>query len=138
MKVPLGTCAEAENFARGFVKRVGFFAAHRVFTRHRKRNAEIQLAKLRDFAFAARFLSAEVVAWKGDHREAAGSGLDTYLILNNPSGAEEAYNDDGGTGYNSRIQRTLDATGTYTILARGYNGRPGASTGAYELSLEGQ
>jgi hypothetical protein len=68
----------------------------------------------------------------------AGSGLDTYMILNGPSGAEEAFNDDGGTGYNSRIQRTLGSTGTYTILARGYNGRPGSSTGAYELSLEGQ
>jgi len=68
----------------------------------------------------------------------AGSGLDTYMILNGPSGAEVASDDDGGTDYNSRIQRTLGSTGTYTILARGYNGRPGSSTGAYELSLEGQ
>ena len=68
----------------------------------------------------------------------ANSGLDTYMILNGPSGAGVTYNDDGGTGYNSRIQRTLGSTGTYTILARGYNGRPGSSTGAYELSLEEQ
>ena len=35
-----------------------------------------------------------------------GSGLDTYMILNGPSGAEVASDDDGGTGLNSRIQRT--------------------------------
>ncbi len=66
----------------------------------------------------------------------SGSSLDTYLILNDPSGAEEANNDDGGTRLNSRIQHTLGSTGTYMILARGFNGRPGSSTGAYELSLE--
>jgi hypothetical protein len=66
----------------------------------------------------------------------SGSGLDTYLILNSPSGLEEVYNDDGGAGLNSRILRQLSETGTYTIVARGYNGRPGFSTGAYEITLE--
>ncbi len=53
-----------------------------------------------------------------------GSGLDAYLISIKPSGAEYASDDDGGTNYNSRIQRSLYETGTYTIVARGHDGRP--------------
>ena len=71
MKVPLGTSAEAEDFTRGHVKRVSFFATHLIFASYGKRHAEIQLAKLRDLAVAARFLSAEVVVRHADNDEAS-------------------------------------------------------------------
>ncbi len=48
-----------------------------------------------------------------------------------PEGAIEDSNDDSGGTYNSRIDRSLAETGTYTIVARGYSG----AAGAYELTL---
>jgi hypothetical protein len=59
-------------------------------------------------------------------------GFDTYLELLNPSGSEETNDDDTGPGRNALIAgHTLARTGTYTIIARGYNHR----SGDYLLSL---
>ena len=61
----------------------------------------------------------------------AASG-DTYLILEGPDGTILAQNDDiGGSNYNSRIERTLNRTGGYTIVATSYD----QSTFGYRLSL---
>ena len=59
--------------------------------------------------------------------------MDTYLELRDPSGYFLAEDDDGGGDTNSQIYITsLPSTGTYTIVARGYDG----DTGSYELMLE--
>ena len=63
---------------------------------------------------------------------AGGSDLDTMLDLRAPSGTIEDSNDDSGGTYNSRIDRSLAETGTYTIVARGYSG----AAGAYDLTLD--
>ena len=65
------------------------------------------------------------------HIRTTGS-LDTYGVLYDSSGQELATNDDGGEGYNFRIQQEL-AAGTYyvRISELGRN-----STGAYTLHLE--
>ena len=55
---------------------------------------------------------------------------DTVGELQTSSGTRITSNDDGGTGYNFRMQQTLSA-GTYYIQVRGY----GNSTGDYELSV---
>lgn len=44
------------------------------------------------------------------------SGIDSYLILNDQFGSRIDSNDDGGSGFNSRLRRTLQP-GTYQILA---------------------
>gem|GEM_PF-1409401 len=59
------------------------------------------------------------------------STFDTYLFLLNSAGGVITSDDDGGTGYNSRITRTLNA-GTYFLEATSY--RAGA-TGAFQISL---
>lgn len=59
--------------------------------------------------------------------------LDPYLILTGPDGEVVADNDDGADGTNSRIERALQSTGTYTIWA---STRETGRTGPYTLSLE--
>ncbi|MCG7535472.1 Vps62-related protein [Pseudoalteromonas sp. OOF1S-7] len=54
------------------------------------------------------------------------SSVDTYLYLLNENGAVIALNDDGGEGYNSRIQQLLDV-GHYRIVTATYStGRSGS------------
>ena len=56
------------------------------------------------------------------------SSVDTYLYLKNSAGSVIAYDDDGGSGYNSKIVRSLSA-GTYTVVAATYSsGRSGSFT----------
>ncbi|MBN2322740.1 MAG: S8 family serine peptidase [Spirochaetes bacterium] len=74
--------------------------------------------------------------------EALGSGLDSYLYLYDQSRSKIAENDDYPIGwqddpanfifvYDSHIETTLDASGTYYIRVEGY----GTTTGAYRLRL---
>ncbi|MBN2555469.1 MAG: protein kinase [Anaerolineales bacterium] len=58
--------------------------------------------------------------------------LDTYLELLDPHGNLLANNDDGGSGRNSRLLAVIRQTGTYTVIARGYNG----GEGEYILAVE--
>ena len=60
------------------------------------------------------------------------NNYDTYLELYGPNCQQITTNDDGAGYPNARIQTTLNQTGTYTIIARGYSGR----TGSYSLSLQ--
>ncbi len=60
------------------------------------------------------------------------SAVDTYMVLIDPSGMEEEYDDDGGDGTNSRISMALSSTGTYTIEATTYYS---GETGSFDLSL---
>jgi hypothetical protein len=46
--------------------------------------------------------------------------FDTYLILQDQSGNQLSYNDDGGGGTNSLIQWTLGYAGQYRIIAKAY------------------
>ncbi len=48
--------------------------------------------------------------------------FDSYLILLDIDGNELAQDDDGGDNTNARIDVTLPATGTYTLLANSYQG----------------
>ena len=48
------------------------------------------------------------------------SAADTYLYLLNANGGNITSNDDGGTGYNSRITRSLNA-GVYLVVAGTYS-----------------
>nr|HMN31484.1 hypothetical protein [Caldilineaceae bacterium] len=59
--------------------------------------------------------------------------LDPYLELYDPYGTLIAYDDDGGGNSNSWIRsQSLSDTGTYTIVASGYNL---ASSGQFMLTL---
>ena len=59
--------------------------------------------------------------------------FDTYVELFGPSGALVAANDDGGDGMDSTIRdHALDASGDYTVVARGYDD---AAEGRYSLLL---
>lgn len=63
------------------------------------------------------------------------SSTDAYLFLlngNGMNGSEIEHDDDGGSGRNSRIRRTLSA-GTYTVEATTYNSE---STGNFSLSIQ--
>ncbi|MBD2091289.1 tetratricopeptide repeat protein [Microcoleus sp. FACHB-1515] len=64
--------------------------------------------------------------------EMSSTDLDTYLILQAPTGRRIALNDDGG-GTNSRIAIELPITGRYTILANAY--AEGDQSGSYTLTL---
>ncbi|MBN1179963.1 MAG: pre-peptidase C-terminal domain-containing protein, partial [Anaerolineae bacterium] len=60
-------------------------------------------------------------------------GMDTYLELYGPDSAQLTTDDDSGDGLNSLIQNfQLPASGTYTIVARGYSNQ----AGSYALSLQ--
>ena len=65
--------------------------------------------------------------------------FDTFLYLIGPLQKVESYDDDGGSGTNSRIPAKtgkfrLPASGTYTVEATSY--MP-VATGAYSLKLSG-
>ena len=59
----------------------------------------------------------------------SGSSLDTYVYVRDPSNRTIGVDDDGGTGYNSRLVVTLRSSGRFRIHAKGYS----TSTGAYSL-----
>ena len=59
------------------------------------------------------------------------SSLDSYVDLYAPDGSKIGEDDDSGGSYNSRLQRTLPANGTYKIRAKAYSN----STGAYNVRL---
>ncbi len=61
----------------------------------------------------------------------AADDLDAYLSLFNAGGAEIAFDDDSGGDLNARLEFSLPASGTYTIVARTF----GFSGGAYQISL---
>ena len=56
--------------------------------------------------------------------------LDTVGTLYDGSGSQLASNDDGGSGYNFSIRRSLSA-GTYYVRVESF----GSSTGTYTLRL---
>lgn len=57
--------------------------------------------------------------------------FDCFLRLENPAGAQIAFNDDGGEGLNSRIIIRIPADGVYRIICTSFSGE----LGAYELSV---
>ncbi len=60
---------------------------------------------------------------------------DTYLRLRDSSGRQIAFDDDGGSGYNSLIGFTATTSGTYYLDAGAYNDN---YTGQYDLTVTGQ
>lgn len=60
------------------------------------------------------------------------STIDPYMTLNDSVGREIASDDDGGSGFNSRISQTL-APGSYLIVARDLGNN---DSGAFRLSVE--
>ena len=62
-----------------------------------------------------------------------GTLSDPYLRLYNGFGSQVMTNDDGGTGFNSRITYTAPSAGIYYVGAGSF----GASTGSYTLSVTG-
>ena len=58
-------------------------------------------------------------------------GTDTYGHLENSGGGELTRNDDGGSGRNFRIERSLSA-GTYYVRVRGFSG---STSGRYTLHV---
>jgi hypothetical protein len=58
--------------------------------------------------------------------------FDTYVLLRAPGGAIAAFDDDSGTGFNSHLVFTLNATGTWAVVA---NSAFPNDFGAYSLSL---
>ncbi|MCA9837265.1 MAG: S8 family serine peptidase [Trueperaceae bacterium] len=61
------------------------------------------------------------------------SSIDTYLYLLNSSGQVIATDDDGGSGYNSRIQMSL-SKGSYTVVAATYSS---GQSGSFTVSVNG-
>jgi hypothetical protein len=60
--------------------------------------------------------------------------MDTYLVLFDPSGEQLTTDDDSGGNSNAAIlEFALPRTGTYRVVARGYNEE---QQGRYELALE--
>jgi hypothetical protein len=67
--------------------------------------------------------------------KAAGSRLNSFLMLYAPDDSKVAWDDDSGGNQNSLInQVSLPLTGRYRIVARSYNNNR-ANSGAYTLSL---
>ncbi|MCA8932948.1 MAG: PPC domain-containing protein [Rhodospirillaceae bacterium] len=62
-----------------------------------------------------------------------GSLGDPLLVVYDSFGSEIGRNDDGGEGFNSRLDLTVPSSGTYFIGARSF----GASTGTYTLTVAG-
>jgi hypothetical protein len=61
------------------------------------------------------------------------SSFDSYLYLRDQIGNEIAHDDDGGTGLNARIVRTLGYTGTYqVVVSTAVTGQ----TGSFTLQLQ--
>ena len=73
------------------------------------------------------------VAERGDVTAYTAGSLDTYGVLYDSAGGEVATDDDGGAGYNFRIQREL-AAGTYYVRVSAF---ARSRTGAYTLHLAG-
>lgn len=63
-----------------------------------------------------------------------GTPPDTYLRLRNSAGTEIAFDDDGGPGYNSALQFTATAAGTYFIDVGSFGD---SESGTYQLSVVG-
>lgn len=63
----------------------------------------------------------------------AGSLSDPLLRLFDANGNEVAVNDDGGEGYNSRLQFSPSASGAYYVSAEAF----GNATGTYRLTMTG-
>jgi|GEM_PF-6475262 len=61
------------------------------------------------------------------------SAVDTYLYLKDSNGSVIGYNDDGGSGYNSKLSMSLNA-GSYSVVAATYSG---GQSGSFELSVSG-
>lgn len=61
-----------------------------------------------------------------------GTLYDSYVRLHNVAGNQLAYNDDGGTGYDSELAVHVNSTGTYYINAGSYGDY---YTGTYTLEL---
>ncbi len=59
--------------------------------------------------------------------------FDALLVLTDASGQEIARDDDSGGSGNSRLSHMIAASGSYTLLAQGYDS---AASGAFTLSLE--
>lgn len=59
-------------------------------------------------------------------------GLDPVLAIYDPTGVEVAYNDDGDSGFNSRIDLTIPADGDYCLEVTGF----GSSTGEFLLAAD--
>ena len=62
-----------------------------------------------------------------------GSSIDTFLYLLNSYGQIIATDDDGGSGYNSRIQMSL-SKGSYTVVAATYSS---GQSGSFTVSVTG-
>ncbi len=60
------------------------------------------------------------------------SAVDTYLYLLDANGNQITYNDDGGTGYNSRLVQSLSA-GSYILVAATYSSGQG---GSFQLTVD--
>ncbi|MFP4511190.1 MAG: hypothetical protein ACLFNQ_13795 [Spirochaetaceae bacterium] len=59
------------------------------------------------------------------------SDFDTYLVVIHPDGSR--YNDDdGGSGFNSRLVTTPSSSGTMRVIARGFSSSP---SGEYSLAV---
>jgi hypothetical protein len=65
---------------------------------------------------------------------AYGTGIDdTVVYLVGPTGAELAYNDDGGTGLYSLLTTTVTTTGSYRVVVTGWTSY---DVGSYQLSVQ--
>ena len=60
------------------------------------------------------------------------AAFDTYLILINPAGQLETFDEDAGPGTDSRIVYTLTSTGTWTVVA---NSSHNPDVGPYTVSI---
>ncbi|HUG42274.1 MAG TPA: Ig-like domain-containing protein [Longimicrobiales bacterium] len=58
--------------------------------------------------------------------------FDTFLVVEDQHGGQIAWDDDGGDGYNSRLEHTFPA-GEYRIVATSFTN---GATGAYQLSVQ--
>ncbi|RCW85090.1 M10 family metallopeptidase [Paracoccus lutimaris] len=70
-----------------------------------------------------------------DGRGTADPLSDPFLRVMDAGGAQIAYDDDGGQGYNSRVVLNVTAPGTYYLEAGSYSG---SYSGAYSLEIEKQ
>ena len=64
----------------------------------------------------------------------AGTLSDTIMAIYDSAGIYLQGNDDGGTGTESYLSFTAATTGTYYVMARGYQ----ANTGTYEISVQAE
>jgi hypothetical protein len=67
------------------------------------------------------------------HVVSMNASFDTYLILISPSGQHQLTDDDGGDGFNSRLQLTVPEAGRWTIVATVFSSADG---GPYTLTIQ--